>query len=387
MHTKDIPKNKNKKKILYLITKSNFGGAQRYVLDLATHTHNISHDVVVVLGGNGDLRYKLQSQEIRTIIIPELGRNIRVIKDIISFVKIISILQKEKPNVVHLNSSKAGLLGALATRIYNLSKVKSQKSKVIFTAHGWAFTEDRHVLSNIFLKYFQWCTVLLSHTTIAVSPHTKKEIATLPFMQHKIKVICNGVGAIAFLDKKIARKKLAPHIPHKDTLWIGTIAELHKNKGLEYFIDVALHICTQNPRAYFVIIGEGEEQNMLSWIIKRYKLTTRVILAGYKDNAASYLKAFDIFFLPSVKEGFPYTILEAGMAELPVLASRVGGIPHAIGENGLLVTPKNTQEFETHLTTLLENAPLRARHGTRLKTHITALFSRKAMITETLRYY
>ncbi len=105
-----------KKKIIFVITKSNWGGAGRYVFDLAT-TLTSDYDVAVALGGTGLLVDKLRKENIRTIPIPSLGRDIHVRADSSAFFELLAIFKKEKPDVVHLNSSKAGGLGALAARM------------------------------------------------------------------------------------------------------------------------------------------------------------------------------------------------------------------------------------------------------------------------------
>ena len=126
----------NRKKVLFLITKSNWGGAQRYVYDLVTTLDKSQFDVVVALGGNGILVEMLNHAGIRTIIIQSLARNISI-KNELSFARELwNILRIEKPDVFHVNSSKAGGVGTFLGRL-------SRVPRIIFTAHGWAFNEDR----------------------------------------------------------------------------------------------------------------------------------------------------------------------------------------------------------------------------------------------------
>src|SRR3989339_170438 len=106
-----------KKKILYIITKSNFGGAQRQVFDLATGLSKEKFEVAVALGGRGLLKEKLDATGIRTISVETLGRDVKIFNDLISFFKIFQIIKKEKPDILHLHSSKVGFLGALIGRL------------------------------------------------------------------------------------------------------------------------------------------------------------------------------------------------------------------------------------------------------------------------------
>ena len=106
-----------KQKILYLITKSNWGGAQRYVYDLATNLPKEKFDISVVAGGSGPLIQKLNEAKIRTIVFAQLSRDIRTFDDIKTFFMLISLFRKERPDIIHLNSSKIGGLGSVAGRI------------------------------------------------------------------------------------------------------------------------------------------------------------------------------------------------------------------------------------------------------------------------------
>src|SRR3989344_2153145 len=109
-----------KKKILYVITKSNWGGAQRYVYDLAAHfSREDGYEVAVALGGDGTLRKKLEDKSVRVIRIPALERDVRIMSDVRAFFALLKLLQEETPDIVHLNSSKIGFLGTLACFFLN----------------------------------------------------------------------------------------------------------------------------------------------------------------------------------------------------------------------------------------------------------------------------
>jgi glycosyltransferase involved in cell wall biosynthesis len=146
---------------------------------------------------------------------------------------------------------------------------------------------------------------------------------------------------------------------------IGTIAELHPNKGLPYLINAFTSVVMQYPQTALIIIGDGQDQPALHLLIKEKKLEQSVFLAGYMDHAAEYLKAFNIFVLPSLKEGLPYAILEAGCASLPVVATTVGGIPEIIEDmrSGVLVQPKNIRELSHALSFMIEHPDERRRYG------------------------
>lgn len=375
-------------KILYLITKSNWGGAQRYVFDLASHFTQ-KYDVVVGLGGAGPLKTALEEAGIRTFTLPSVQRDIHPMKEVRAFFELVSMIRAEKPDIVHLNSSKIGGLGGLACRVAGIKKI-------IFTAHGWAFNEDRALPSRALILFLHWITVLLCTQTVAVSQKTAEDIAHLPFMADRIRIIHNGLTPVTRYSKTEARRLLserAPELKQKQTktVWIGTISELHPNKGLLRLIRTIETIQKQPsaPHLAVIIIGEGEQRSILEATIKETGLQQTVFLLGALPNAAEYLNALDIFTLTSVTEGLPYVLLEAGAAHLPVVASAVGGIPEVIRqlESGILVRPGDHRELTEAIALLAAHPETRARLGKTLQRDVTEQFSSQQMFEKTEQVY
>lgn len=372
------------KKILYVITKSNFGGAQRYVYDLATAMDQAGMDVAVMMGGDGALKEKLEQKHIRTVTIPSLARDISAGKDIRAFFDLISLFREERPDIIHLNSSKAGILGALAGRI-------ARVPLIIFTAHGWAFNEKRSALQRAIIITASWLTLCLSHRVITVSEYDyarAKEIG-IGCKKGKLKTIHNGVEAVVSIEKEEARNSLCSK---KDSgkLWIGTIAELHKNKGLVYAIEAIAKLPQElREQLTYCIIGEGEERSTLEELIKKRGLENTVFLAGYKDSAASLISAFDLFLLPSEKEGLPYVLLEAGLAGIPVISTNVGGIPEIVEDmkTGIVVHPRNPDEIKTAITYLMTQKEKMEQFGQSLREKVQKEFSTKKMLEKTRKIY
>lgn len=365
-----------KKKLLLVITKSNFGGAQRYVYDIATSLKD-SYDVVVAFGGQGALAQKLTDAGIATRTIPSLTRDVNPFLDISTFFNLIKLFRIERPHIVHLNSSKIGALGSLAARI-------ARVPRIIFTTHGWAFNESRGWFARKIIATLQWFTVLFSHHTIAVAEQELKDVADWNMVKTKIACIHNGIAPIDFLNEFDARTKLK--LP--PGLIIGTISELHTNKGLENAIRAFAGFHTHHPESHFVIIGEGEQRTYLTTLIQQLNLTTHVHLIGFVPDAARYLKALNIFTLTSYKEGFPYAILEAGAAGRAVIASHVGGIPEIITNDisGILIDPYHSAQIQQAMTVLAAPS-IAERCGTSLQNHVIKTFSLKEMLEKTVTLY
>jgi glycosyltransferase involved in cell wall biosynthesis len=296
----------NKKKVLFVITKANWGGAQRYVFDLATSLPKNEFDVVVAFGQRGRLAAELQKAGVTTYEIRSLQRDISLIADLKSFFELRTLFSNIKPDVVHLNSSKAGGVGALAARLAGVPKI-------VFTAHGLPWDESRNPISKLLIYLASQLTFVLSHTIITVSKNNQKRVPGSV-------LIYNGVASMQFGSGDVICRAFPPNA--KIT---GTIGELTHNKNHIALIEQARN----NPNLYVAIVGEGELRPMLEKKIREYGLENRVKLFGFLP-AAEVLKGFDKFVLPSLKEGLPYVLLEAKRAGLPIEASRVGGVGEAL---------------------------------------------------------
>ncbi|HEY9585391.1 MAG TPA: glycosyltransferase [Candidatus Paceibacterota bacterium] len=388
-------------KILYLITKSNFGGAQLYVYDLATEARKRGHDVVVGFGGRGTLQTKLTEAGVRTVSILELERDVNPLADFKIFLRLLDLFSAERPDIVHLNSSKMGGLGALAARLWNawswifkFWNKGGHPMRIIFTGHGWAFNEDRTDLERLLIGCAHWVTIQLAHQTIAVSRKTREQVGILPFSWHKLAVIHNGVGQITTLSRDEALSEILGD--KRETflsgapLIVGTIAELHKNKGLSYAIEgIALLKKLTDIKLVFLVLGEGEERAHLEHLIAKNDLAESIFLAGQKENAASLLLAFDVFLFPSTTEAFPYAILEAGKVGLPIIATFVGGIPEVIDDmqSGILIQSKNAGEVARALHHLIKHPERRKELGNAIARRIADRFNVETMVNETLALY
>ena len=374
-----------KTKVLFVITKSNFGGAQKYVFDLAVNLPEDRFDVVVALGGSGILIQKLNTENIRVLPIFSLSRDVNPGSDLAAFFELWKIFREEKPDVVHLNSAKAGGVGALAARL-------ARVPKIIFTAHGWAFNEERPLWQKTVIKFFSWITILFSHETIAVSDAVKNDTKNWLLVSSKITVIKNGIREPEFLLRDVARQhifaKANSHLPETAFI-VGTIAELHKNKGLTYAIEAIAKLVAKNPNLYYFILGGGEEKERLEALVGLHGLQGRVFLLGFVDDASRYLKAFDIFLLPSITEGLALVLLEAGLAGLPVVASRVGGIPEVIEDNetGLLVPARHSEKLAEAIQKLVTNTALAERFGETLRERVSTKFSLARVLKDTISLY
>lgn len=327
----------NDKKILFVITKSGWGGAQAYVYALATAMAGKGAKVTVALGGaglpgnaTGLLASGLEAAGIEAIVIPSLVRDISLGQEWRAFKELRAIIGHLKPDALHLNSSKAAGLGALAGRLEGVKRI-------VFTVHGWPYREPGSYRRSVLIWLASLITVLLSHVTIVVSKADKKTVlGMLPQVKH----IPLGLENFSMKTHCDARALLG-NIP-EEAYVIGTIAELTNNKGLEYGIRAFANLKQRGFADRYVILGDGELKEVLVHLARELGVADSVHFIGFVPDARSYLAAFDVFLLPSLKEGLPYALLEASIAGRPIVASDVGGIPEILERygTGILVPPR-----------------------------------------------
>lgn len=380
-------------KILFLITKSNWGGAQRYVYDLATNIPK-KHEVVVALGGTGarnaeagTLSKKLGEKNIRTILVSSFMRDISVARDVRAFFEVLSLLRTEKPAVIHANSSKAGGIGMAAGFFARIPKR-------IFTVHGFAFSEDRSALTVLLIRLASWTTLLFATHAICVAKSDADIASHWLLVGKKVRHIPIGIAAFPLFTKEEARNALLPDGVSSD-LWFGSIAELHPNKGLAHAIEACALLKSRGKIFIYVIIGAGEEETMLRTLIQKHRLEKYVYLVGYKPEAATYLHAFDIYVLSSKKEGMPYTLLEAGYAGSALVTSDIPSLLSVVKDNETaLVAHMREHANKRHIVSLadtlermLEKPELRTHIAELLKEAVDTKYSLNTMVENTLYLY
>ncbi|MBU4331833.1 glycosyltransferase family 4 protein [Patescibacteria group bacterium] len=414
-----------RKKILYIITQSEFGGAQRYLFELITHLlarrslgegrDPEKYDITVAAGPassadepGGDFLDRLKAQNCRIWRLKHLGRLIIPHKDILAYFELKKLINTIKPDILQLHSTKAGVLGSLAAKNYNshIRKIgiHSQNLHVIYRIGGWAFLEDIPWWKKwLYIKAEKWTGKYKDIIINNCEAHRQLAIKLGIAPAEKIKTIYNGIdlNKLTFLNRQEARQKLtsSSQAVKQSSIVIGTIANFYKNKGLKYLIKAVSQLSIipastkgrwASGRNYqLLIIGDGAERKNIENLIQELNLENQVILTGKIKNAHQYLKAFDIFVLPSIKEGQPWSLMEAMAAELPIVATNVAAIPEMIedGKSGLIIESKNPQAIAEKIGYLANNHKIAESLGKNARQVIEKKFTTQRMITGTIKTY
>ena len=257
------------KKILYIITQTKWGGAQKYVLEL-TKYFNKHNEIHIAFGETKNQNKKFlntcKKLNIKTIPLQYLVRDIDIGKDYLTILYLIKLLNKEHYNLIHLNSSKAGLLGSLASKIYRMNPTNI-KMIIIYTAHGFVFNEPLSKFKKKIYKISEKISTGIQDVIITVSNYDKKSaLKNKICSKHKMFTIHNGINInkYKFLNKEQALKKLNLNNTKK---YFGTIASFYNTKGHKYLIKAIKLLKNEKSNILdnykFIFIGEGPEKKKI----------------------------------------------------------------------------------------------------------------------------
>lgn len=366
--------------VLYVITKGSWGGATKYVYLLARGAYAAGYRVAVAYGEPGVLTDRLAEHAIETIQIPELGRDVHLRNDWRTYHALAHLFKERAPDIVHINSAKAGGLGALAAR-------HARVPRIVFTAHGWAFNEDRPRWQRVIIWFLSGITIALSDATLCVSEAIKRDMRGFPGIAQKMVVVKNSLTCPALLPRSEARAALLPQ--HADRYWIGMACELHPTKRVVDAIRAFKLVHEKHPRAILVVAGTGQEASRLKEFVEKLGLADCVFLLGFVTAIDTKMSAFDLFLHTSRSEALALVILEAGCASLPVVATNVGGIPEVIEDekSGILIPPFAPDIAAEKISELIADPARATALGDALHARVTTEFTEERMLRKTFGAY
>ncbi len=364
-------------KVIHIITRLDMGGSAQNTLLTALNHDPQRYSVSLIKGSTHEsamteaetqlVRDRLadgRKHGIEVIDLPSLVRRISPFNDIKAFISIVRFLRRSRPDIVHTHTSKAGVLGRLAAWT-------ARVPIIIHTPHGHVFYGHfGRSLSRIFLQ-MEKLLGRITHHQIALTLEECNDYLGLRVSKHSnTTVIHSGIDLHRFSKgaKQRTRKRKELRIP-PDSLVIGYVGWLIPIKGVTYLVSAMAKVAGKYPKSLLVLVGKGddkgEEEIKLKEQVERAGLADKVRFLGWRPDVDEVISCFDIFVLPSLNEGMGRVLVEAMAAGLPIVASRVGGIPDLVidGKNGLLVPPADASALEKSICTLLKDKAQRKRMG------------------------
>lgn len=338
------------------MTLAETGGAQKYVA-LLLPSLVPCFDVVVAAHGPGPVREAALSAGARFVALRHVRRPINPLRDLLGMLELTLLMLRERPDIVHANSSKVGLLGRLAA-------VLTRIPVRIFTAHGWAFAAHSGIASSAYL----WAERLMRPcTTVVICPaEVEKAVGVRAgaCAAQRTVVIPNAVDVCAAPPARV----------DSEPALVISVGRLQRPKDFLTFARACGRI--EHPGFRATIVGVGPDRALIEAEVHRLGMHETIRLAGHCNDVASALAEAQIFVLATRSECLPMSILEAMASGLPVVASSVGGVPEAVvhRKTGLLVSPGDPDALADAIALLLGDPALRARMGAAGRVRAERLF-------------
>jgi glycosyltransferase involved in cell wall biosynthesis len=386
-------------KILRIMDRLNIGGPAIHAILLTKYfTSNgpgqSDWESTLVYGQEGKtegtMLWLAEQSGIKPVYFRSLGRELHPLRDLVSLIRMIALVRREKPDIVHTHKSKAGVLGRLAAKICRVPVI-------VHTYHGHVLHGYFSPAKNAFFKTVERIMGRLSDRLIAVSPKVKEDLVHHQIAPaEKVKVLYLGLDLARFAARPrnsgALRRELG--IPQKAPI-VGIVARLVPIKNIPLFLKAAAGVLNRHPDARFVIVGDGECRSELEHLVDSMGIRKNVHFLGFRSNLEEIYSDFDVLGLTSSNEGSPVSLIEGLASGCAAVSTQVGGVPDVLraDETGVLIPVLGRGEHEIatdmarHIGDLLDD-PERRRHlGEKGKADVLSRFPIQRLVADLDRLY
>jgi glycosyltransferase involved in cell wall biosynthesis len=335
-------------KVLHIIDSGGLYGAETMLLGLVQEQLRLGLEPLVLSIGDTSVSEKPLEAEARSRNLPVEAMRMRAGLNLPGAYRIVRFAKDHQFDVLHTHGYKGDILMGLIPR-------RIRRLPVVCTLHGWIASPR---LSHMTL--YQWLDRKILHrldAVVAVNEPMLQELRARKYRIKRLYTINNGLSVDGDMQQRMSGPGagLPPMVPedandlYRGGFVIGAIGRLAPEKAFDSLIRAVQLLAAKYPDVKAVILGEGPCRPELQKQIAEAGLIGRVLMPGYRMNCIEHMKRFGVFVLSSVTEGLPMTILEAMYARVPIVATRVGGVPDALaqGSGGLLVEPSNPEALAT----------------------------------------
>lgn len=374
-------------KVCHIITRLDRGGSATNTVETVARLNPSRYETFLICGlthdPDGTIETLLRQKNIRYKFIPELVRDVSLLKDVHAFFTLLGFLRQNRFDIVHTHSSKAGILGRWAARFAGVKHI-------IHTPHGHVFYGYFSPWLTAIFLFAEQLTARITDKIITLTEKGKTEHVQLKIgSPEKFIPVYSGIDINAAADRAPDIHLRDRYGIHKSDIVIGTVTRLVTIKGVEHLIRAVGSLRSRHPNVRLMIIGEGPLKDELAKFVSELALTDSVVFCGFHNDPLPFFHAFDIFCLPSLNEGMGRVILEAMACGKPVVASDTGGIPELVqdGVTGFLCPIADPGSIAAAIEKLINNNQLCREFGAAGKKAATAKFSIEKMISDIENIY
>jgi len=374
--------------VVHIIDRLNVGGPTKYVTWLAALLPEFrSYVVTGTIGfGEGDMSWFATQSGVSPIVVAELSRELSI-RDIVAFFKILLLLFKIKPDIVHTHKSKGGAIGRAATFVYRA--LTRRKCRTVHVFHGHIFHSYYGRFKTwVFLSIERILALWSTDIILTISEQQKIEISEKykVGLERQHKIIPYGLDFATSSGPSLYELLgLQPRTPI-----IGIVGRICEVKNQEMFILVAKALKPKHGELKFAVIGDGHLRHNCESLVAQNSLGDTVLFTGFRDDVMNFYRDLTIISITSNNEGTPFTMIEAMKFGVPAVATNVGGVIDLMGKplelpnlpegvsgwtHGLTVEPNDVKAYSEAINYLVSNNRIRIEMGIQASKFIESRYS------------
>lgn len=371
----------------HVITRMIVGGAQETVLLAAALADRSRFEPVIMCGpqtgSEGSLHEEVRRRGIELLLVPELVREVHPLKDARVLPALTELFRRQGVDVVHTNSSKAGIVGRIAAR-------RAGVTRVIHTVHGWPF-HDRQIwpVAATWRALERRAAPLADRLVVVADADRAKGLAAGIGQPEQYVTVRSGLELTHYDAARPLRSQVRSELGvPQDAELVGGVNRLSPQKDPMTLLEAFAVLKAERPQAHLLVVGDGPLRAQLERRISELGVVDGVTLAGLRHDVPRLLQAMDVFVSASLWEGLPRTIIAAMASGVPVVATLADGVRDVVheGTTGLSFTRGSAREAAAAIALLLDDAK-RARDLARTALDLTSAFDAVTMTRALERLY